>query len=363
MSRLVHEPRRVLVLRTDRLGDVILSTPVAVALKKAQPNVHVTFLIRDYTRAVVEACPAVDQVLVLEAYQNDAGRLMVRRLAAALRSQSFDVAIHLFPRFREALAVWLARVPIRIGTGYRWYSFLFNRRHYEHRKTAEYHEAEYNLHLLSHLGIDEPGVEFRMKVPPDARQRLLSKMTAQGIEVQRPYVVMHPGSGGSSRDWPPESYARLADRLQMELDVPVVITGDTGDRPVIERMKSAMVSKPLDVSGRLSLQELASLLQSASVVVANSTGPLHLAVAMGTEVVAFYPPIRACRPERWGPYGRMADVLMYQIEECRRCSRSYDRWCACMQRIPVTAAFEKVLQKLSSVLYNDANAHQHGNQS
>jgi ADP-heptose:LPS heptosyltransferase len=91
---------------------------------------------------------------------------------------------------------------------------------------------------------------------------------------------------------------------------------------------------------------LAVLLRCAAVFVGNSSGPLHLAVMVGTPVVAFYPPIRACRPERWGPYGRWSDVLMSQQEECWRCRKSPTRVCDCMRAISVKAALEKIQEKL-----------------
>ena len=339
--------KRILVLRTDRLGDVILSTPVAVALKQTFPKSKLTFLVRTYTRPVVESCPQVDDILILDDFVDSTGRVRSVQLARYLQSQHFDVALHLFPVPSLALATWLARIPFRVGTGFRFYSFLFNRRLYEHRKTARFHEAEYNLHLLRLLGIQNPVVQFSFQVDEAARRSLERKLSSATSEHPADLVVIHPGSGGSSRDWPPAHYAQLADRIMQDLNIPVILTGDQNDRGVIQEMKSQMQAKPIDLSSRLTLKELAALLQRATLVVSNSTGPLHLAVALGTDVLAFYPPIRECHPQRWGPYGRQHDVLMSRTEECFRCRADSNRWCECMQRISVALAYDKVSEKLT----------------
>ena len=342
-------PRRILLVRTDRIGDVILSTPVAIALKKHFPETEVAFLVREYTRPLVQSCPAVDSVLSLESFQSPQGKLRIRALVRYLREQKFDAVVHLHPRAELAWAAWLAQIPKNIGTGYRFFSFLFSHRIYEHRKTAARHEAEYNLRLLRPLGLTEAAVQFDLRVDATSRERVEAILREQGIVPGTPLVVLHPGSGGSARDWPPEYFADLAQRVRQSGKARVVITGSADEKDLLEPHLQSAKMKPVSLAGRLSFKELAALLRRADVMVANSTGPLHLAVAVGTEVVAFYPPIRACRPERWGPYGRRGDVLMSQQEECRKCQKSGERYCACMRAIPVDLALERVLQKLGEI--------------
>ncbi|MDQ7063842.1 MAG: glycosyltransferase family 9 protein [candidate division KSB1 bacterium] len=339
-------PQNVLLLRTDRIGDVILSTPVALALKKAHPDSQITFLVRRATLPIVQSCPAVDAAIPIEMFMQG-GRLQLRALVRYLKQQRFNAAVHLFPRPALTLATFLARIPHRIGTGYRYYSLLFNHRIYEHRKTAERHEAEYNLQLLRPFGIEAPEVAFSLTISDEAWRKIDQLLADAGIGTEEPLVVLHPGSGGSARDWPPEHFAELAQRLIEKEQARVAITGAPNEQPLADAILQRMKVKPLALVGRLTLQELAALLRRADVFVANSTGPLHLAVAVGTEVVAFYPPILACRPERWGPYGHRQDVLMSQQEECFRCRKRSERWCECMYRIPVQAALDKIAEKLA----------------
>jgi len=335
-------PRKVLLVRTDRLGDVVLATPVATVLKKNFPEVHVTFLARRYTAEILHCHPHIDEIIEWDGSEID-GKM--QPLSKTLRQKKFDTAIMLFPRPNLAWAIWASGIPQRIGTGYRWYSFLFNQRVFEHRKTAARHEAEYNLRLLQPLGISTAEIEFHFSLPTAERERIGKKLNALGVDAKP--VILHPGSGGSARDWPPEYFAQLADRLQQDFSTPVVLTGATDEKNLIDTIRQRTASKPLSLCGRLTITELAVLCQRAGVFVGNSTGPLHVAVMVGAPVVAFYPPIQACRPERWGPHGRLAEVLMSQQAECQLCRQSTERVCDCMRRISVAAALQKIRERLS----------------
>lgn len=342
--------KKILILRTDRLGDVILSTPMAGVIKKHFPTSKITFLVRQYTHQIAEDCAHIDEVITTETFFSRKQTLSIKKLTQFLRSQQFDAAIHLFPRAELALATFLAQIAIRIGTGYRFYSLLFNRRQYEHRKTAALHEAEYNLRLLQQLGIFESRVSFEFRLDHAAIEKVNQLLKSSGITGTQPVAILHPGSGGSARNWPLSYFAQLGQKLIKECGVRVVVTGAAGEKALADRLVAESDMKPLSLAGRLNLRELAALLKRADVFVGNSTGPLHLAVAMETEVVAFYPPITPCRPERWGPYNRRDDVLMSQETECRDCVHAKNSLtCACMQQISVQEAYEKVVEKLAAV--------------
>jgi ADP-heptose:LPS heptosyltransferase len=314
---------------------------VATALKKKLANIHITFLARRYTAEITRCHPHIDETLEMDGAEI-AGKSA--NLVASLRQRKFDAAVVLYPRPQMAWAIWKSDIPQRIGTGYRWYSFLFSRRLFEHRKTAARHEVEYNLSLLQPLGIYDAKVEFHFTLSQSQKEGINAKLNALGVG-QHP-VILHPGSGGSARDWPPEYFATLADLVHNALGVQVLLTGAPEEENLVEFIRRQTATKPLSLCGRLTITELAVLLRRAAVFVGNSSGPLHLAVMVGTPVVAFYPPIQACRPERWGPYGRLSDVLMSQTEECWRCRQNQTRVCECMRNISVNSAFKKIQEKL-----------------
>lgn len=339
--------RNILLVRTDRLGDVILSTPACTALKKRYPECRVTFLVRKETVPILECHPHVDEVLIADEPQF-AGCRGFFRLVAFLKKKKFDTIVLLHPTFRLGALAFLAGIPQRIGTGYRFYSILFTHRVFEHRKTVQFHEAEYNLRLLQAIGVNDAQVEFHYKLAENERRQSQSKLKELGIASEDRPVVLHVGSGGSARDWPPAHFASLADALHAEGLGPIVFTGGPREVDLVTSVIHRTQTKPLNLAGRLTLKDLLVLFEKASVFVGNSTGPLHLAVMVGAPVVAFYPPILVCRPERWGPYGRRADVLMSQQQECFRCRKTGEKYCACMAAISVQQALAKIREKLAA---------------
>jgi ADP-heptose:LPS heptosyltransferase len=301
--------KRYGVVRTDRLGDVILTLPTASALKRAEPDAEVVFVVRRYAAPLLRGNPFVDRVVVLEELFENAGfGERVRRI----RALRLDVVFLVYPRFALAAAFRLAGVPVRVGSGYRWYSFLFNRKVYEHRKDAKRHELEYNLGLLERVGVSaESGfdnVEFGLRPVPEAVESVRRILAERGVKENEALVALHPGSGGSAADLPIEKFATLARRVAASLRARVVVTGSEGERPLAARLAETS-NRAIDLAGALSLTELVALIDRCAVFVANSTGPLHIAAAVGTPVVGFYPTFAAASKERWGPYSSQRAVL------------------------------------------------------
>jgi heptosyltransferase-3 len=331
------EPKRILLVRTDRLGDVILTLPMVGALRRALPRAHIAMLLRRYTGAIVEGHGDVDEILW---YDRPKGQVPFGAMLARLREGRFDSAIAVYPRLRIAALLFLAGIPIRAGSGYRYYSFLFNRRVYEHRKDARRHELEYNLELLRPFGIDVPDLrgeaEFGIAVPPESIQRVRQLLAERGVGA--PFAVLHPGTGKSAREWPREKLGELGARIARE-GMAVVVTG-TGEEGDLVR-EVARLSGGCGLAGVLTLKELAALLRMAAVVISHSTGPLHLAVAVGTPVVGLYPQLTAMSARRWGPYtGRSRVHMPDRSAECRDCEDGGP--CACMESITVDSVLASV---------------------
>ncbi|HTY59523.1 MAG TPA: hypothetical protein VMF59_11935, partial [Bacteroidota bacterium] len=165
----MNEPSRILVVRTDRLGDVILTLPVFNALRRRYPAARLVFLAGRYAGEIAEGYGPVDEILW---YDDAAGPVPFFAMRARLRSAHFDAAVIVHPTLRLALLAFLSGIPVRVGTGYRYYSLLFNRRVFAHRKTAERHEAEYNMGLLAPLGCEGAPVrplDVPIHIPEDAR--------------------------------------------------------------------------------------------------------------------------------------------------------------------------------------------------
>ena len=338
------EVKNILLVRIDRIGDVILSLPMLPLLKRRYPNASISVLMRKYTRELVEQHSCVDEVLV---YEHEDSVQSLWAILREIRKRHFDIAIIPYPRFRPALILFFAGIRIRVGSGYRWYSFLFNRRVFEHRKDAKRHEAEYNINLLRPLGI-EPGAEpeFEFSIPQSACDRVDSLLAVDSVRVEDKFIILHPGSGGSSRDWSGKNFSKLGNEVERRLGMKVIVTGGKGEEQLVQEITAGMTGSPLAIVAKFSLTELGALIRRAKVFISNSTGPMHIAAIVGTPVVAFFPPIVQCSPVRWGPYTRKKRIFLADDKTCPLCKGSPCRSNVCMDQITVSEVFFAIKELL-----------------
>ena len=330
-------PKNILIVRTDRIGDVVLSLPLASIIKKHFPETRITFLLREYTRALAENNPFIDEIMTAKV---DNGKLKVGENIQQLKDK-YDACIVAYPTYPIALTLFLANIKTRIGTGYRWYSFFFNKKIYDHRKYGERHELEYNVRLLKHLGIEEnineEIVSFNLQPDENNRQLVSGELKRIGIIKNKRIIIIHPGSGGSAVDLPFDKVKLLIELMARELDCEILITGSAGEK---ELCASLVVNeKTKNVAGRFELGELIALIEKSDLLIANSTGPIHIAAALGKYVIGFYPKIAACSPKRWGPYTNKKIIFTPAIE-CNNCTRKQCEKLNCMDTIDINKVFD-----------------------
>jgi heptosyltransferase-3 len=330
--------KRFALIRSDRIGDLVLSLPVAEAVKDVVPGAFVAFVVSPANSAIARACPFVDAVIE---YSERADRLRgLLRLTGELRSGGFDAAIFLRPTPRAALAAALANVPLRVGTSYRFYSFLFNRRVPEHRKHAEKHEYESNLALIA--AALKPGTsEYAPRLELDGTSRKYAWDTMHELGLERKgFVIIHPGSGGSARNLKPAGYAWLADYIENRMGVRAVLTYGPGEEHLIDSIDSARERESTRLRGPEDLIRLAGFIENAALFVSGSTGPMHIAAAVGTPTLSFFSPVRSCSPRRWGPVSDKRRVIMPPVPECPTCIGGKCEYYDCMDMIDLDAAAE-----------------------
>jgi len=336
--------KKIVVFRTDRLGDLILSMPVVEALKAALPASQIDLFVDPYTVPLANLQRNVSRVIP-DTHPEFRG---FPELTQFLKSQHYDLAIHLYPIPRLALATFRAGVPVRVGTTYRYFSFLFNRRVRLHRKNAGIHERDLNLKLIEGIGIPAGQVTAGLEIPDRFREVVVRLLAGKGIDASKEtFVVLHPGSKGSSLNWPAEHFGDLGKGI-LKRNIPVILTGSEEDRPVVDKVKTGLNGGATDLCGELDLEHLAALLSVASLVVANSTGPLHLADALGTKVIGLYSPYRSAAPHRWGPYGQPENVFVPDGLVCKRCTRDRCEMYNCLASIDPGAVLERSVTLLSS---------------
>ena len=339
----VREFENVLIVRTDRIGDVVLTLPMIPALHAKFHGRKISMLLRSYTQELVDGFAGLDSILT---YDHGGTPKAFFRILSELRKRRFDLVFVVHPTFRLALLMLLAGIPMRVGTGYRWYSFLFNRRVFEHRRTAEKHEAEYNLSLLQAIGCDIRSIpSIALVVSAAAKNAAVQEVKRLGFDAREKLVILHPGSGGSARDWSAQNFGDLARALKND-DCSVVVTGSSSEESLVEEVVRRSNGTAAASAGRLSLKELAAFIGSARLFVSNSTGPLHIAAAVGTPVIAFYPPIQECSPRRWGPLTEKKLLFAADNALCSRCKGGACQGNDCMDQITV----DRILQAARKLL-------------
>ncbi|MBN1449139.1 MAG: glycosyltransferase family 9 protein [Bacteroidetes bacterium] len=342
---------RYCIFRTDRIGDVVLTLPMAEALKAHDRRAHVTFCVQEYTAPLVALCPFVDDIISIPDRDLTPGN---REFAQTLRARDFGTAIFAYPRPRLAAAARRAAIPIRVGTAFRMYSLRFTHRVREHRNPSLRHECDYNLNLLRQIDIPIPdNLLPRLDIPDILQAGVRDIVAASGIPDRTSFGILHPGSGGSAKEWPPERFSELARMLISSLpDMHLLLTGTTGERGLMEAIHHAAAANGAGhrvhiLFDAVSLDQLTAILASSRFCVANSTGPLHIAAAVGTPVLGLYPFERVCHPRRWGPLGPHSRVLIPEPDpNCPDCRRDSCPMHDDMRRISAEDAHDALLSCL-----------------
>ncbi len=312
------ELHRILISRTDGLGDVICTLPIATAVKATLPDVELGFMVTPYTAPIVRRIKEINDVLTIS---------QLRKGTHLFRIYRPDAVVFARPEFRLAVDALLARIDVRVGTGYRFYSGLFTRWVYDHRRKGTKHEVEYSVNLLGPL----LGGPFRVEMPEllvsdggaAERDRRLSESGIVGE-----YVVIHPGSRGSAGIWPAQKYGLVARGLLRDhSDLTVVVTAGPGESDLVRRVveEAGGLGKVVALEG-LSLDGFSELLRHARGVVGSSSGPAHLAALVRTPVVGLYPGLPPMWPARWAPFGDHVTTLVAHPDEplCVECGRSHE---------------------------------------
>ena len=299
--------QKILVTRTDKLGDVILTLPLISELKRNFPESKITFLVSNFVKDLIEIFKGVDEIIFIEEFQSFKSKIRY------FKNQKFDVAINVFPRFVLAFSFLISGIKIRIGSGYRWYSFLYNKRINEHRKYAEKHESDYNLNLLKPL-IQNINYEKKYYFKYSQEEFLNLQKKLQGFDFQKKFIIIHPSSKGSAVDLPLDKITNLCSEiLKYFKDFNVVLTGTKDDINTTGEIINSVISEErnriFNLAGLLNLKELMILIDNSSLFISNSTGPVHIAGALNKNIIGFYPSKIPMNPERWKPLSENTVII------------------------------------------------------
>jgi heptosyltransferase III len=294
--------KNVLVSRTDRLGDVVLTLPLVSECKRIFKNAKIWFLVSRYAEPLVTGYEDINEVIFIEDFPGK------KDLKKFFKKNGIDLIIHAFPRPEISVAAYKARVKYRVGAGARWYSITYNKRVSQHRSKCEKNEADYNLDLLDAL-VD--GVKYdkwyKFDFTDEEMEKFLVHINIYGIFKDDKYVIIHPGSGGSAKDLPVEKFTAIAEKIyEIYPDYKIVLTGTEEEGLLSEKILNEGC---IDLTGKLTLRELMMLIKECSLFMSNSTGPIHIAGAMNKQVIGFYPNSKPINDTRWGPPGNNSHIF------------------------------------------------------
>ena len=309
--------KRILIVRPDRIGDVLISTPVIEAVRRALPGAFLMALVAPHSQEIVDRNPYLNSFFLLDKKGKHRGFSGMLRLVGELRSYRFDTAIVLHGTKRVHVALAMAGIPNRIGYDRKW-GFLLTKRLKDVKVYGEKHEAEYSLDLLLALGVPAEGGRVYMPTTQESDIRVDRFLKGKGISANDRLVAIHPGASSISKRWMSDRFAAVADRLQ-EWNYKVVIVSGPEDvatgRAVIQTMKQS----PVDACGQTTIRELASLFKRSELLISNDSGPVHVAVGVGTPVVSIFGRSQpGLSQKRWRPLGER-DIVLQKDVGCTVC--------------------------------------------
>ncbi|APJ04867.1 glycosyltransferase family 9 protein [Silvanigrella aquatica] len=323
--------KKILISRTDNIGDVILTLPMAGVLKNKYPNSKIFFLGKKYTKSVIEACSHIDKFYDWDEIKNSENKTQI------FTDMGCDVIIHVFPNKEIATAAKRAKIKIRIGTNRRLFHWIYcNNNVNLTRKNSSLHESQLNLKLLNRLNIRD---DFKLsEIYQFYGFHNLPKLPEKFISLIDPdkfNIILHPKSKGSAREWGIENFVTLANSLPKE-KFKVFFSGGQEESQYIKEKIIPKCPDCHDISGLFSLNEFILFINSCDGFIANSTGPLHIASALGKHTIGLYPPLPSMSPHRWAPIGKNVQFFLGKNTNSNKyCSSpcNINERCSCMENI------------------------------
>jgi ADP-heptose:LPS heptosyltransferase len=328
-------PENILISRTDSIGDVVLTLPVAAILKKHFPKIKIGFIGKAYTKPVINACRFVDEFI-------DIHEFMYKKITVC--NEKPQAILHVFPVADIARRAKQLRIPMRIGTTNRIYHWTTCNKFIKlGRKNSDLHEAQLNIKLLEVFGIHDiyPLPEIA-QLSGLKKLQILEQGFAALISKDRYNLILHPHSQGSAREWGLKNFVELIQLLDKNR-FNIFISGTQKERKQMQPLFDEAGEFVTDITGMMNLDQFISFINACDGIVSNSTGPLHIAAALHKDALGIYPPMRPIHPGRWAPLGAKAQVFVLN-KSCVDCKKN-KMSCHCIteiQPLSIKNALDKV---------------------
>ncbi len=323
-NHLNHTPQNIIISRTDSIGDVVLTLPMAAVLKKFFPAANIGFIGKAYTKPVISACRYIDAFIDREDFLAQ---------PVTICGAAPDAILHVFPDPAIANRARRLGIPLRIGTTNRIYHWLTcNKLVKLSRRHSNLHEAQLNLKLLEpfgykeNLSLQQIGHLFGL-----SRLQPLPGQFAQLLHPAKFNLVLHPKSQGNGREWGLDNFVELIRMLDKDR-YHIFISGTEKERPLLQPLFKEAGNRVTDITGAMNLDTFIAFIAGADGLVASGTGPLHIAAALGKAAMGIFPPIRPIHPGRWAPLGPKAAVFVSGTDNCADCKKNSSQ-CHCIRAV------------------------------
>ncbi|MCX7635633.1 MAG: lipopolysaccharide heptosyltransferase II [Syntrophales bacterium] len=344
------ERLNILIVKLSAIGDVVHTLPSLAALRQHYPTAHITWVIEEDAAELILGHPHLDSALVSRRKtwikQVKGGRIgevagEVKDFWRALRARPYDVAIDFHGLFKSAVITGLSGARRRLGyNSFQELSYLFYNERIPEVMTK--HAVDRYLDFVTYLAGPVDGRDFTIPVTDENRRNVELLLEKEGNRTDGPLVAVNPVALWPTKLWSVEAFAELCGRMVREILCAVVLTGSRSDGPYLAAIAAASGVPVLNLAGRTSLKDLACLYRRADVVVSTASGPMHIAAAVGTPVVALFGPTD---PARTGPYGQNHTVIRRDLE-CSPCFRKRCERNRCLGEITPATVLRAVEEKL-----------------
>jgi ADP-heptose:LPS heptosyltransferase len=334
----------ILVIRNDKLGDFMLAWPAFSLIKQQYPDARITALVPAYTQPMAELCPWIDDVIIDD--QRASVFADAVHLSRKIREHRFDASISLFSELRTTLALWLARVPVRVGPATKLAQAFLNRRLRQKRSQSAKPESEYNADLVRYYISLNGDTAPSMQSPPflqfaqeEIRKKRHDYLQEHNIDNDCELVFIHAGSGGSAINLSLQQFAELIQRIDRVGHIHFVLTAGPGELKTADALAALIegINHSIYHSTR-GLAEFSRIISICDLFISGSTGPLHIAGALNVPTAAFYPARKSATPLRWQTLN----------EQRRRIAFSPERFTGDndMQTIDIASCADRIIELL-----------------
>ena len=327
---------RILLIRLSSLGDIVLTTPAIRAIRANFPNAHIAMLVAKQSADILRENPHLNEIITFDRLAKDKDTGEMWRVVRLLRERKFTLAIDLQRKFRTEILMYFSGATERVGKG-RFCTVRVSEQGNKHA-TAHYFD------LLHAVGIPAEDQKLELFLAESERRDAVQRLKAAGIAAGKLKVGLFPGAGWKLREWMPERFAAIGDRLVAHFNADILIFGGQQESELVQKVANLMEMRAIPFAGNLQMRQLAACIEQCDLFVTNDTGPMHIAAGVGTRTVSLFGPGNHIR---FQPLGVEHHIIRHDVP-CSPCKQFTDK-CKdniCMKGIGVDEVWHAISHAL-----------------